>query len=56
LPEEAEFEMDLEVGGHQSISTPPRLPGGGGLAGCGEFEMDLELEASPPKLISRNQL
>ena len=51
LPEEGEFEMDLEVGG-QSTSSSGRLPA---LAGGGEFEMDLELDTSPPKLLTRDQ-
>ncbi len=44
LPEEGEFEMDLEVG--QQASSR-RLPA------QGEFEMDLELETSPHTLVSR---
>ena len=51
LPEEGEFEMDLEVGG-QPTSSSGRLPAP---AGGGEFEMDLELDTSPPKLLTRDQ-
>jgi hypothetical protein len=44
LPEEGEFEMDLEVGQQASSRLPPAQ---------GEFEMDLELETSPHTLVSR---
>jgi hypothetical protein len=43
LPEEGEFEMDLEVGQQASSRLPAQ----------GEFEMDLELETSPHTLVSR---
>ncbi len=46
LPEEGEFEMDLEVGQQASSRLPPAQ---------GEFEMDLELETSPHALVSRDQ-
>ncbi len=44
MPEEGEFEMDLEVGQQTTSRLPPAQ---------GEFEMDLELETSPHALVSR---
>ncbi len=43
MPEEGEFEMDLEVGQQATSRLPAQ----------GEFEMDLELETSPHTLVSR---
>ncbi len=43
MPEEGEFEMDLEVGQQASSRLPAQ----------GEFEMDLELETLPHTLVSR---
>ncbi len=45
MPEEGEFEMDLEVGQQATSRLPAQ----------GEFEMDLELETSPHALVSRDQ-